>query len=130
LGRMEEVAGAGRTVLFVSHNMAAVQRLCTRALFLRDGQVAADGSVHEVVSTYLQAGGSRLGERTWKPELAPGDEVVRLRAVRAVDARGETAEQFKVTEAFGVEVEFDVLQEGHRLDAAFYAYDQSGMLVF
>src|SRR5262245_52345252 len=56
LGKMQDVASGGRTVLFVSHNMAAVSRLCSRGILLRQGRVVADGRIAQVVSTYL--GGS------------------------------------------------------------------------
>jgi lipopolysaccharide transport system ATP-binding protein len=56
LGRMNEVRRDGRTVLFVSHNMAAVRSLCTRALLLEKGKVVLDGGTAEVVDRYLQAG--------------------------------------------------------------------------
>lgn len=55
LNKMGEVAGAGRTVLFVSHNMAVVQALCDRGVFLDHGRVVADGPVDQVVSTYLRS---------------------------------------------------------------------------
>src|SRR5690606_16738766 len=54
LGKMSEVSKEGRTVLFVSHNMAAVQNLCTRALLLERGRVVHDGTVNEVVDRYLE----------------------------------------------------------------------------
>lgn len=53
LNKMEEVSHSGRTVLFVSHNLGAVQSLCTRAVWLESGSVAAIGPVREVVQTYL-----------------------------------------------------------------------------
>ncbi len=53
LGKMQEVAGSGRTVLFVSHNMSAVQRLCRRAILLRNGKLEASGNVDEVITAYL-----------------------------------------------------------------------------
>jgi lipopolysaccharide transport system ATP-binding protein len=53
LGKMSDVAKAGRTVLFVSHNMAAVQRLCSRAIWMRNGAVEADGDPQPVVSSYI-----------------------------------------------------------------------------
>src|SRR4030081_2827583 len=56
LNKMESVSEQGRTVLFVSHNMASVTRLCKRAILLDDGRVASDGVSHEVVSVYLQSG--------------------------------------------------------------------------
>jgi len=54
IGKMEEVTGAGRTVLFVSHNMAAVQALCSRGIFLHNGSVFADATASEAISTYLR----------------------------------------------------------------------------
>ena len=53
LGKMGTVARTGRTVLFVSHNMATVQKLCSRAILIENGSVAAQGPVNEVVSHYL-----------------------------------------------------------------------------
>ncbi len=55
LGKMEAVAGQGRTVLLVSHNMGAVRGLCQRAIWLNEGKVEADGDVYEVVQQYLDS---------------------------------------------------------------------------
>lgn len=62
LGKMEEVAGReGRTVLFVSHDMAAVKKLCTRAILLQAGQITKEGTPNEVVDFYLKnANGAEL----------------------------------------------------------------------
>ena len=54
LGKMQNVAGAGRAVLFVSHNLAAVKSLCTRAILLRDGRVALDGDITKVADNYMR----------------------------------------------------------------------------
>ncbi len=53
LGKMRDVAGGGRTVLFVSHNMSAIQNLCTRAISMAAGQVCDDGATDEVIENYL-----------------------------------------------------------------------------
>jgi lipopolysaccharide transport system ATP-binding protein len=53
LGRMGEVAGAGRTVLFVSHNLAAVSAMCPTAMYLREGQIHARGPTREVIDCYV-----------------------------------------------------------------------------
>jgi lipopolysaccharide transport system ATP-binding protein len=55
LGKMSAVAKEGRTVLFVSHNMAAVRELCSRAIWLEAGEVKADGEIDDVVKQYLNA---------------------------------------------------------------------------
>src|SRR3954447_21602664 len=67
LGKMETAARAdGRTVVFVSHNMNAVQRLCSRGVLLEQGRVACTGSSREVVSAYLSACGSQAaGADVW-----------------------------------------------------------------
>ena len=65
LGKMDEVAQSGRTVLFVSHNMAAVENLCPRAILLDHGRLVMDSTSRDVVSTYL----SRLGTTTGKRDL-------------------------------------------------------------
>jgi lipopolysaccharide transport system ATP-binding protein len=54
LGKMEDVAGQGRTILFVSHNMNAVRQLCTKGIFLSHGQVVDSGDVNDVIDLYLQ----------------------------------------------------------------------------
>lgn len=54
IGKMEEVAGEGRTVLFVSHNMAAVQALCTRGIFLHNGTISTDSTAPAAISAYLR----------------------------------------------------------------------------
>jgi lipopolysaccharide transport system ATP-binding protein len=55
LGKMGEVAREGRTVIFVSHNMAAIQKLCSRAIWLREGQIACSGDPGTVVGDYLES---------------------------------------------------------------------------
>jgi lipopolysaccharide transport system ATP-binding protein len=62
LGKLSDVAGHGRTVLFVSHNLAALKALCARGIWLEAGRVAADGPVAGVVEAYL-ADGRRRGEQ-------------------------------------------------------------------
>jgi lipopolysaccharide transport system ATP-binding protein len=65
LGRMEDVAQAGRTVLFVSHNMDAVRRLCTRGVLLQAGQVAAAGETSAVIATYLSRDTGAVRPASW-----------------------------------------------------------------
>ena len=54
LGKMAEVAGSGRTVLFVSHNMSAVNRLCGRCLLLNSGSIAAQGETRSITARYIE----------------------------------------------------------------------------
>jgi homopolymeric O-antigen transport system ATP-binding protein len=65
LGRMDSVAREGRTILFVSHNLDAVQRLCSRCLHIDKGTVLRDGPVNAVVSAYRSASAERPGPDRW-----------------------------------------------------------------
>ena len=65
LGKMGDVAREGRTVLFVSHNMAAMRALCTRALYLQKGKVSYDGPVEAAITRYLSQGTDGSGTAEW-----------------------------------------------------------------
>jgi ABC-type molybdate transport system ATPase subunit len=65
MGKMGDVAHTGRTVLFVSHNLEAIQRLCGRSVLLEDGRVAQEGSARDVVARYLSALTSKARPREW-----------------------------------------------------------------
>jgi lipopolysaccharide transport system ATP-binding protein len=66
LGKMQDVAGGGRTVLFVSHNIAAVQALCARGLLLEGGRLALDADARSAVDAYLASAGAN---RRWNAGL-------------------------------------------------------------
>lgn len=129
LGKMQSIAGEGRTVLFVSHNMDAVRRLCQRVMLFDKGQVVEDGPAQTIIADYLQSG-ALIEERTWvSVNQSPGDEVVRIKAVRVRNALGELQSEFKVYEKFSIEVDFWVLRP-EKLDAVFYFYNEAGTLIF
>jgi lipopolysaccharide transport system ATP-binding protein len=131
LNKMQDVGQQGRTVLFISHSMAAITRLCQRAILLNEGQVIADGPSDRVVSTYLHSGLGTAAERAWDdPRKAPGNEVARLRRVRVHAADGRTAEAIDIRQPVGLTMEFDVLQSGHALVPNFALYNEEGVLLF
>ncbi|MEO6994114.1 MAG: polysaccharide ABC transporter ATP-binding protein [Lacunisphaera sp.] len=75
LGKMKEVAGGGRTILFVSHNMAAVQRLCTRGVYLKQGNVAMAGQMNEVIDRYMAEASGPDGQPASYARRHPAFEV-------------------------------------------------------
>lgn len=131
LGKMGEVVQQGRIVLFVSHNMGAVQRLCSRGIHLENGRVMREGSVQEVIAGYLGGGQGGVAERVWgDPAQMPGNEVVRLRAVRARNERGEVSDEFAIQEPVHLEMEYEVLVPGYILEPNVFVYNEQGVLVF
>lgn len=65
LGKMSKVASEGRTVLFVSHNMSAITRLCPRTILLDEGHILQDGPSHQVVNKYLHSDIGATSVRKW-----------------------------------------------------------------
>jgi lipopolysaccharide transport system ATP-binding protein len=131
LGKMQEVSRGGRTVIVVSHHMGTVLRLCERAILLEGGRVVKDGPVGSVVSTYLESGLGTGAQRVWSVrEEAPGNEIVRLCAVRVIDREGKARESFDVREPVGVEMTYDVLSAKHPLVPLLGIYTEQGVLAF
>ncbi|MFN2628141.1 MAG: ABC transporter ATP-binding protein [Gaiellaceae bacterium] len=130
LDKMEDVGHEGRTVLFVSHNMPAVTRLCRRTILLDRGRVLADGRSHEVVTSYLRSGLGTTAGREWDAADAPGDAVARLRAARVVGDDGGVAEAVDIRRAVAIEIEFDVLEHGSVLVPNFHFFNEEGTCVF
>lgn len=90
IGKMKDVAGAGRTVLFVSHNMEAVTNLCTRALWLDQGVLRRDGPSGEIVREYLASTTDMLGmtqDLSGRHDRA-GSGAIRFTRVALRDAQG------------------------------------------
>jgi lipopolysaccharide transport system ATP-binding protein len=107
LGKMSELGQGGRTILFVSHSMPAIQRLCERALLLDRGRVAAHGRTSDVVRTYLGSAEGPTTHRHWADrDLAPGDGIAKLRSVRVYSATGGSGDEIDIREPINIEVEY------------------------
>lgn len=110
LGKMKDVAGHGRTVLFVSHNMAAVRTLCATAIHLDSGTVCFHGEANAAVDRYHTANEAAISsERYWKQQDAPGDEVLRLRGVTVRSGGDMESGYFPLEEDILVDIEYEVL---------------------
>jgi lipopolysaccharide transport system ATP-binding protein len=130
LGKMGDVAKRGRTILFVSHNLTAVTRLCSRCILLGHGGVIQDGTTHETITTYLRSELATSARREWTPENAPGDAVVRLRAVRVRTQEGMVAEAFDIRRPIGIDVIFDVLEGDKQLSPNIHIFNAEGLTLF
>ena len=112
LRKMRDVGESGRTVIFVSHDMQSIARLCRRAIWLKDGQLKSDGEARHVVGEYLHEQSRTGAEKVWDADDAPGNGVVSLRAVRVRGANGELASSIDIRRPVAVEIEYEVLQAG------------------
>ena len=131
LGKMATIAGEGRTVMFVSHNMPAVTNLCLRAILLDHGGVVRDGNSADVTSYYLSSGGASDAHREWDDiSTAPGDEIVRLRRVSVVDENGAVCPSIDIRKKVGIRLEYDILHDGRVLLPGFSISTEGGQLAF
>ena len=131
LGKMEQAAKQGRTVLFVSHNMVAVQSLCRDAVLLADGRVKASGSVGEVVPQYLACGLNEVAsEKTW-PDLssAPGNELARVTAVRVSPAIDVEDGLIRMETPVSVEVEYQRMKPNGVFHLTFHLVNENEVIV-
>jgi lipopolysaccharide transport system ATP-binding protein len=107
LGKMSEIGRGGRTIIFVSHSMSAILRLCDRAILLNHGVVEMDGQTSEVVRKYLETDLGRTSSREWaSPEAAPGDDVARLKSIKVIAKNMGAGDEIDVREPIDVEVEY------------------------
>ena len=82
LGKMKDVSrNKGRTIIFVSHNMQAVNNLCQKAIWLKNGKIEANGNTQVVVNDYLSAHQQRMWKQEWSINDAPGNELIKILSV-------------------------------------------------
>ena len=129
IGKLNDIAQAGRTVLFVSHNLIAVQQLCQRAIYLDNGQLKADGAVAPVIAQYLNMGGDKLTEKTWDEiEFAPGSDWVRLHRV-ALHPQTDESRIYTHT-PLHLEIEYWNLKDNVALDVVVEFENEQGITIF
>ena len=132
LGKMEDVGHQGRTVLFVSHNMPAITRLCPRVILLSAGRVLEDGPSTHVVGAYLQSGLGTTAVREWERGDAqrPVGDYAGLLAVRVRSRNGTVTEAADIRCPVRVEVEWDLWETGHTLMPHIQLTNEEGVIAF
>ncbi len=131
LDKMHEIRQQGRTILFVSHDMAAITRLCKRVVLLESGKIVFDGEPREVVKRYLSSNWKTGALQEWRdPADAPGDQVVRLRRVRVCAEDGATVAAVEIHKPFGIELTYDVLEADHALVPVIEFHNEEGTELF
>lgn len=131
IGKMSDVAQAGRTVLFVSHNMSAILRLTQEAILLEKGRLKMRGPSAEVVDAYLSAGNASAGERIWDEDEVPAEAApFRPIALRVRDAKGVVSETVRSVEPFYIEMEYELTAPITGLRVGIYLTTARGDQVF
>ncbi|HUR98557.1 MAG TPA: ABC transporter ATP-binding protein [Pyrinomonadaceae bacterium] len=130
LRKMREVGESGRTVIFVSHDMQSITRLCDRVIWLKDGEVKSDGEARHVVSEYLHEQSQTGAERIWNETEAPGNEAVRLRSVRVRLPNGSISTTVDIRSNVMIEMQYEVLQPGRIIVPGIQLNNEQGACIF
>lgn len=105
LGKMEDFTKTGRTVLFVSHNMSAIHRLCSRTILLDQGRVVMSGHTDDVIRKYIEGGAIE------RPEYQlPHDPTkpIHLRAVTVKNAANDVSTEFRYDEDIHIQIDYEI----------------------
>lgn len=134
MGKMEEIGQSGRTLIYVSHNLASISNLCQRAIILDAGGVVSDGPAANVVEEYIDRVSELKeyhgGYALWpSPETAPGDDVARLHSVRVLQGTDVPTEDVDIAKDVEIEVSFWNFKPGAQLYAAYMLQDSTAMPV-
>ena len=130
LQKMGDVGASGRTVLFVSHNLQAIQTLCPRTLWLADGRVNMDGETSTVVSAYLRSTVEGASSRVWTdPTTAPGNDTIRLRSAEVI-VDGPPGTPLTMRSPLRLRFEYWNLTPSAILSLSVHVFDEMGTMAF
>lgn len=131
LNKMQDVSNSdGRTVLFVSHDLGAVQRLCPRSILLEKGQVVMDGETSAVIEHYLNSGAQADRFLTWTVEEAPQSKHVRLEQIQITDAAGRTDSILNTESEILLAVDYQIFEPIRDLRVVLNLLNSSGTTIF
>ena len=129
IGKMQDVSkGEGRTVLFVSHNMASVKALCKTGLLLENGMVKYRGSIQDTIDMYIGEGGSSENQYFEDLSTAPGNDVVRIKSFEILPLDGSS--QIAIETGILFRLKFMCYKENAMLDANMEVSTMDDMTVF
>jgi lipopolysaccharide transport system ATP-binding protein len=130
LGKMAQAGKEGRTILFVSHNLTAIRKLCTRVILLSQGKLAADGAPRAVIAEYIGEADDVTLSRVWSDaNEAPGNSFAVLESVRVCDDDGRALGELFTDRPFDIEICFRVTRSGAAVGLNVLFYDMENNCV-
>ncbi|HEX9957912.1 MAG TPA: ABC transporter ATP-binding protein, partial [Fibrella sp.] len=131
LGKMRDNSASGRTILFVSHNLTAVQALCNKTLYFEKGQLIEQGETNQVVASYLSKVSRTRLRREWDtPEDGPGNDLVRVRRMELVPEYPDGLTHIDVRTPMRVHFEFWNMMDRANLNLSLHLYSLTGECIF
>jgi lipopolysaccharide transport system ATP-binding protein len=128
LGKMSSVAKEGRTILFVSHNLSAIQNICNRAIILNKGELAFDGETKKAVARYLSYTTSETGYALLDQPRQTSK--LRFQSVGLSDTTAHRRAEFQAGDPIRVELDYEVTQEGKEYQLVIEVWNEDGSCIF
>jgi lipopolysaccharide transport system ATP-binding protein len=123
IGKMQDISkSGGRTVLFVSHNMAAIKSLCTRGIVLENGKVIYEGGIDNAIEEYLKDS-TNNASRKWNIAQAPGSEFIKLLEVKVLNMNREIAINHSVIDSIEIEFIYEITKENQLFTHGFNLFN-------
>lgn len=131
IGKMQDVSkGEGRTVLFVSHNMASIRDLCHNGVLLTNGRIDIQGPINDVIDKYLCQSNNIASKIIFNEDNAPGCKNIKIRSVYFINENGDEISVTYINQKFGLCVEYEVLQEIDNFTHGINAFNSAGIHLF
>ncbi len=131
LGKMRDVSESGRTLIFVSHNLTAIQALCNKSFFFEKGRLVDQGETSHIVTTYLSRVSHKKLERHWDTiEQAPGNDEIRVKSFKLLPEYVDNLYHIDVRTPMLVQFEFWNMVEDAQLNLSLHLYSYTGECIF
>lgn len=128
LGKMGDVTQKeGRTVLFVSHNMAAIKNLCTSAALMKNGTLIAQGYTGDIIDQYLSDGNEAERFIEWKEAERPGTDELEVKSIKVLDSKGRIDSLLTTGDELTFEIEYNIKKEIKDLRVAVNIFTSDGI---
>jgi lipopolysaccharide transport system ATP-binding protein len=128
LGKMEDVSrNQGRTVLFVSHNLDAVEQLCQKSILLKNGFISSLGNTSDVLTNYIREEIKSKSQIFYSAENSPSDDFVSLISCEVIDVFGVNKSYFQINQSIGIRIKFKVVTEHDNLTLGFNLYSEKDL---
>lgn len=130
IGKMQDISNTdGRTVLFVSHNMSAVQSLCTSGILIEDGSIFFSGPISEVINTYLK-NRNQLASVSWSGSNCPKANFIELREAKVLNIKHEISLNHLISEQIELEFTHLITKENELFVSSVNVFNDHGIHIF
>lgn len=131
LGKMKDLSTKGhRTVLFVSHNMAAVRQLCPHSILMNQGTVVNSGETNAIIEQYMTLGSAAEREVSWAADARPSGGALALNSVRVCDRNGSVETPLSSADDLFINIHFELAEAVANLRVGISVLNSEGVLLF